>query len=187
MLTRHVRNDGSRPLGGDRPPDRVRAARGGNVPGPVHSLDSRPLLATLQARDTSSTSITRVALAGTFADEFPLAPNPSAGGTTNRRVPPTRIPGTPTLQNWSVVALPSWRALLGWFAPRVVMTSFPVESQTVNWTFTLDVGVARAPQPMLRSAYCSPEAPVVSGAWVANESEAETGRGVEHVGGGGVI
>ncbi len=77
------------------------------MPEPVHPLDTGPLLAPTQARETSSTSTTRVAFGGTFADEFPAAPKPSAGGTTNRRVPPTRIPGTPTLQKGSVDGLES--------------------------------------------------------------------------------
>src|ERR1022692_1137846 len=94
-----------------------------------------------------------VAFGGTFADEFPAAPKPSAGGTTNWRVPQTRMPGTPTLQNWSVDVSESESEFVGWFGPRVVIPRFPVESQTVNWTLTLDVAFATAPQPRLRSAY----------------------------------
>ena len=93
-----------------------------------------------------------MAFGGTFADEFPAVPKPSAGGTTNRRVPPTRMPGTPTLQKGSVDGLESWRGLVGWFGPRVVITSAPLESQTVNWTFAFDVALATAPQPTLISA-----------------------------------
>ena len=149
-----------RPFLRDRHPDRVSFDLRRVVPRPLRPLVPRPLLA---PRLSPGTPVRRrpprVALAGTFAEEFPAAPNPSAGGMTSRRVPPTRMPGTPSLQNSSVDGFASWRGLAGWFAPRVVMICFPVESQTVNWTFTArggrgsspaadaDVGVLEALQP----------------------------------------
>src|SRR5579864_736145 len=67
------------------------------------------------------------------------------------------------------------------------MTCVPVESQTVNWTFTFAVAAATAPQPTLRSANWSPEGPGWSVAGVANESNAEAGRTLEQSGGTGVM
>ena len=146
-FTPHVRNGGSRPLGGDRPPRRVRAALrrerawacSSSGPGPA------PSRSRLRPRRPARRRPPGWRWAGTFADEFPVAPNPSAGGTISLRVPPTRMPGTPTLQKGSVDELASCSALAGWLAPRVVITSLPVDSQTVNWTFTLDV--ARRDRP----------------------------------------
>ena len=98
----------------------------------------------------------RVALGGTFADELPALPNASAGGTTSRRVPPTRMPGTPTRQNGSVDVSLSWSALGVDPAPRVVTTWVPSVSQTVNWTFTSAAAPASLPHPTVISANCSP-------------------------------
>ena len=97
------------------------------------------------------------------------------------------MPGTPTLQKGSVDGLESWRELIGWFAPRVVITRVPLESQTVNWTFALDVAFATAPQPTLISANCRPEAPGCSVSEFENVSDALTGRGVAQLGGRGVM
>ncbi len=98
----------------------------------------------------------RVALGGTFADALPAAPNASAGGTTSRRVPPTRIPGTPSFQNSSVKVLLSWSAFGVDPTPRVVITWVPLVNQTVNWTFTFAAAPAALPQPTVISANCSP-------------------------------
>ena len=97
-------------------------------------------------------------MAGTFAEVLPDAPNASAGGTTRRRVPPTFMPGKPSLQKGSVVGSESVSEFSAWFEPRVVMICLPVESQTVNWTFTLPC-LATAPHPTLISAYCNPTSP----------------------------
>ena len=97
------------------------------------------------------------------------------------------MPGMPSRQKASVVGSESVSEFAGWFAPRVVMICLPVESQTVNWTLTAPVAEAAAPQPTLMSAYWRPCSPGWSAAVVVNESEAETGRGVEQSGGMGVM
>src|SRR5579872_6980207 len=80
----HDRDHGARPPRGDRYPAGLRRADCGCVHRALRPLDAGEVLAaglTAQLIDTSSTSTTSVALAGTPADALPADPNPSAGGT----------------------------------------------------------------------------------------------------------